>query len=111
MATTITGIMQTKILTNLDTYNHTAGLNSMYTVSLRLSEVPPSGITMTIQQNGSTKVSTSAPAAAQSHVELRTILNCAANDIISVILASSTTSDTGLNALSCLLDITPGTVG
>src|SRR5271169_3835615 len=95
MATTITGIMQSKVLSNLDTYNHTALLTSMYVVSVKLEENPPSGCIITIAQSGSTStsISTSTPAATQNHVELRTILNCVANDVISVTLASSTAAD------------------
>lgn len=112
MATTITGIMQEKVLTNLDTYNHTTLTASMYTVQVMLMEVPPSGCTITISQSGSTtnSVSTAVPAATQNHVELRTVLNCAINDNIAVTLASSTASDTGPNAIKALLKITPGLV-
>lgn len=110
MATTITNIAQTKVLNQLDTYNHTALLSSMYTVEMDLNEIPPSGITITIQQNSSTKASLSAPAASQSAMSLRTILNCAANDIISVIIASSTPSDQLGNSFKGILKITPGTV-
>lgn len=112
MATVITGIMQEKVLTNLDTYNHTTLSPSMYTVQVMLTEVPPSGCTITIAQSGSrtTSVSTSAPAATQSHVELRTVLNCAISDVIAITLASSTAIDTGPNAIKAILRITPGLV-
>lgn len=111
MATTITGIMQTKVISNLDTYNHTAGLNSMYVVRMTVSEQPPSGVIITIQQNGVTKATTtSAPASTQQLVELRTILNCAASDLISVIVSSAVTSDSNINSIKGILKITPGTV-
>ena|SRR5665213_2136149 len=112
MATIITGIMQEKILTNLDTYNHTTASASMYTVEVKLSEVPPSGCTITIAQSGSTSnsVSTTAPAATQNHVELRTILNCAIGDVIAVTLASSAPIDQGPNAIRASLKISPGLV-
>jgi|SRR5665213_1404263 len=112
MATIITGIESTKVLSNLDTYNHTALSASMYTVSVKLSEVPPSGCTITIAQSGSTSnsVSTSVPAATQNHVELRTLLNCAVNDVISVTLASSSAIDQGPNAIKASLKISVGQV-
>lgn len=110
MATVITGISRTKVISNLDTYNHTALQNSMYVVSMTINELPPSGITITIQQNGVTKASLSAPAAAQSETKLRTILNCAASDLISIIVASSTASDQTINSFKGILKITPGTV-
>lgn len=110
MAQTITGITQTKILTELDTYNHTALATSMYMVSCAVSEVPPSGITITIKQNGSTKATMAAPAAAQQLTQLQIVLNCVATDIITVVLASSTASDTGKNSFKAILNIHQGSV-
>ncbi len=110
MATIITGTEQSKVISNLDTYNHTALLNSMYVVSLMVTEQPPSGLTITIQQNGSPVVATSAPSTAQGVVQLRTILNCAANDLISIIVASSSSTDIAINQIKGILKITPGTV-
>ena len=110
MSTTITGISQTKILTNLDTYIHTVLLNSLYAVSLQLTERPPSGCIITIQQNGSTVVATSAPAAAQAEINLGTLLQCAVNDTISVIISSSNVADQNKNVLKGILKISPGPV-
>jgi hypothetical protein len=110
MAQLITGIMQTKILNALDTYNHTAGLTSMYFVSISVTEQPPSGMSIIIQQNGVTKATAATPAAAQNHIDLQVVLNCAASDVISVVLSSSTPSDENINAIKGILKITPGTV-
>lgn len=106
MATIITGINQTKVLSNLDTYNHTTLATSMYTVSVKTTELPPSGLTITIQQNGSTKASVSVPAATQNHTELQVVLNCAVSDVIGVILASSVASD--VNTIRAILNIHQG---
>ena len=110
MAQTITGIGQTKILNTLDTYNHTVGLNSMYLVSISVTEQPPSGMSVIIQQNGTTIATAATPAAAQSHIDLQVVLNCAINDTISVVLSSSTPSDNNINTIRGTLKITPGTV-
>lgn len=108
MAQVVSGISKTKILNQLDTYNHTTLQASMYKVAVKLSEIPASGITITIQQNGVTKASTSVPKAAQSHVELQVILNCAISDVIAVILASSVAGDQGGNSFKASLEIQPG---
>jgi len=110
MATTITGIMQTKVINTLDTFNHTAGLNSLYTVSIQMSEVPASGITLTIKQGSTTIASASAPAAGQNQISLQATLNCAVNDVIGVVVASSTAIDQQLNTIKGILKITPGLV-
>lgn len=110
MATNISGIFQTKVLSNLDTYNHTALQTSMYVVEVQMNEIPPSGLQIQIKQNGSTKATSVAPTAAQQALNLRIILNCAANDVIAVILSSSAASDSGPNAVKGILKITPGSV-
>jgi hypothetical protein len=110
MATTITGIGQVKVLSNLDTYNHTALLNSMYTVQVDLSEQPPTGCSITIQQNGSTKATSATPSNTQLNMKLGVVLNCAASDVISVIIASSNTAESAPNQIKAILKITPGIV-
>jgi len=103
-------LSNSKVISQLDTYNHTAALSSMYVVEVKMSEIPPSGLSIVIQQNGSTKLTSIAPAADQNHIDARIILNCAANDLISVILSSAVSSDTGPNAVKGILNIHPGSV-
>lgn len=108
MSQTITGIGKTKVLNQLDTYNHTALTASMYFVSIQLSEQPPSGMSILIQQNASTKASFSSPAAAQGVINLQVVLNCAINDVISVVLSSSNAGDKQLNSIKGILNIHVG---
>ncbi len=110
MATTIVNIFQSKVLNQLDTYNHTALATSIYKVSLNLTDIPPSGITVQIKQNSSVIASLSAPAAAQNHMDLQALLNCTVNDVIGVVIASSTPSDQGGNSFKAILDIRQGLV-
>lgn len=108
MATTITGISKSKAVSNLDTYNHTAGQASMYTVSLDLSEQPPSGCVITMSQNGTPKLATSTPAATQLNIKASVVMNCAVSDVISIAITSSTPSDITINSIKGTLRITPG---
>lgn len=108
MATTITGISKSKVISNLDTYNHTALQNSMYTVSLDLSEQPPSGCIITMSQNGTPRLVTAAPAATQLDIKASVVMNCAISDIISIAITSSTPSDITINSIKGILRITPG---
>jgi hypothetical protein len=110
MSQTIVNINQAKILNQLDTYNHTALLTSMYKVAITLTEQPPSGMSIAIKQNGSTVVTSTAPSSTQGHVELQTILNCAASDTIGVVISSSNANDQGLNSIRGTLTINPGLV-
>jgi len=108
MATIITGIGQSKVLSNLDTYNHTVLSSSMYMVSVQASERPVSGLSIVIQQNGVTKATSIAPASTQELVSLQIVLNCAVNDVIAVVLSSSVAEDQKMNRVKALLDIHAG---
>lgn len=108
MATIITGIESSKVLSNLDTYNHTTKAAGMYQVSVSVSEQPPSGMSIVIQQNGSQKAASAAPAASQGVVMLSVPLNCALGDVISVILSSSVASDKAINQIKGILNIHQG---
>jgi hypothetical protein len=108
MATTITRIDQSKVISNLDTYNHTALANSVYNVSIQLTEQPPSGISILLQQNSSTKASFSSPAAQQGVINLQVAMNCAINDVISIVISSSSASDQNINAIKGILNIHQG---
>jgi hypothetical protein len=133
MSTTITGIGQSKVINNLDTYIHTTALTSMYTISMMVSERPVSGIIITLQHNGSTVASTSAPTApalapnvtgagsgtltapttasiGQQLVQLSATINCTAGDTISAIVSSSTAHDSKPNDFKGILNIRPGTI-
>lgn len=106
--TLITGIMQSKIINALDTYRHVAGTNNMYKVSCDVNEIPPSGVSVVIQQNGSTKFSSAAPAASQQLVSGQIVLNCAANDNIDIIVSSSSAPEAGINLIKGIINIHVG---
>lgn len=105
MATTITQIGSGQVISNLDTYTYTIKTAAMHVAKLVINEIPTSGVIITIQKNGSTVTSTSAPANAQQVVSLSTTINCAVNDTISFIVASSTPSDQGPNRFKGILNI------
>lgn len=108
MAQTITGITEIKSVIDLDTYNHTVKTAGMYVVDCVVSDIPPSGVIITIQKNGSTVATSTAPAATQGTTGLRRVINCAVADVLTVILSSSTASDTGKNRIKATLNIHVG---
>jgi len=110
MATTLIKNYQSNVINALDTYNYTVPSASLESVSVSMTEIPPSGISILIQQNGSTKASLSSPAAAQSVLNLQVILNCASSDVISVIISSSSAIDQQLNTIKGIINIRDGLV-
>lgn len=109
MAQTVTGIESSKVISNLDTYNHTTLAAGLYTVSLSMNEIPPSGVSIAIQLNASTKITSVAPSSTQSHVSVSLTMNCATSDLISVVVSSATASDANKNAVKGILSIRRGT--
>lgn len=110
MAQTVTKISQSKVINQLDTYNHTALSSTVYTVSVRLDVIPTSGISVVIKNNSSTIITSTAPTTAENNVQVQAKINCAANDVIGVIFTSSTASDQGGNSFKAILDIRQGLV-
>lgn len=109
MAQIITKIDQSKIVTELDTYNHTATATSMYKVQVDVLEIPASSIIVTILKNGVSQGSTTvAPAALQQLVSLQRVLNCVATDVIGITIASASNSDKGPNRFKATISIHRG---
>lgn len=112
MAQTIVRVDQSLVTRALDTYNYTvpAAQAGMFVVDVQMGELPPSGLVIDIQQNSVSQAMSSAPAAQQAVLDLRKILNCAASDVISVVLSSVQNSDKQLNSIKGLINIRPGSV-
>jgi len=110
MAQIITREDQSTVISNLDTYNHTAQSTSMYVVSASLTEIPPSSVSIVIKQNGSTKATSDAPSATQSAIKLRTILNVTSGDTLTIVISSTDPAESGANIIKGIVSFRPGTV-
>lgn len=109
MAQTISGIMQSKVITSLDTYNHTSANGGSYFVSCYVTDIPPSGIVMTIQKNSSTVATATVLSPLQQVLQLSQNIACVANDVISVVLSSAIPLDATPNTFKGILTIRLGT--
>ncbi len=110
MSQTISKISHSQVINQLDTYNHTALATDVYTVSVRLSDIPTTGISVVIKQNSTTIATSTTAAADQNHIEIQAKINCTATDVIGVIFASSAAGDQGGNSFKAILDIRQGLV-
>lgn len=65
-----------------------AGVYSMYT---RTTDIPPTGVIVTLSQSGSVTVSHSSttPSPVQGHIEMNSQFVCAVGDILTVALTST----------------------
>lgn len=99
---------QSNVIQGLGTWTHIVAQTQMYYVSVDCSEIPPSGITITIQKNGSQVAASSVPASAQSNVKISQIINCTAADVLSVVIASSSQSDAAPNVTKSIIVVRQG---
>lgn len=81
-----------------------------YQIFVRTTDVPPSGIVITISQSGSTSSSFSTPTTSplQSHIELNGKFNCAIGDILTVALTSSAPIDQPPNLIKTTINLREG---
>jgi hypothetical protein len=110
MATIIPNFLTSKVVSNLDTYNYTVQTAAMHVATIQLNELPPSGVSITIEQNGSPVAASAAPAATQGAISLSATMNCAVSDVISFVISSSTPSDEGLNCIKATLNVHIGSL-
>jgi hypothetical protein len=108
MSQLIGKISQSKSVSSLDTYNQTIVTAGIYTVSVGFTEVPPSGLNVVIQQNGTQKSSASVLANTQQQLNQQIILNCASADVISIVVSSSNAVDYAPGALKGIINIRQG---
>lgn len=92
---------QTHVI-QLGTYTHVAGANALYRVLIRATYQPGSSLSMSIQHNSDTALTSAAPSSKQIHGELGTDLYCTAGDTITVVLSSSAAIDQQNNVQAVL---------
>lgn len=96
---------QSNIEIGLGTFTHTTAHTAIYFVSSQSSVLPPSGLSVVINKNGSPVVTSAAPSAAEQLVSLQTLISCTAGDVITVVLSSSSANDLMLNSVKTLITI------
>lgn len=77
----------------IGTWTSTVSDQGIYSVSAFITEIPPSGIIVTINKNGSPLDVTSTPAPSQAVINANTLIGCVPGDIITIVLSSPTTAD------------------
>lgn len=110
MATiTIPNFLTEKVVQGLNTYQYTVASSAMHVARIRVEKLDASTMTIAIQQNGSTKATTTVPAQTdggpQSTAELEVTMNCVANDTINFVLTSSAVPDQQLNTVKATLNV------
>jgi hypothetical protein len=103
-------ILQQSASSGLSTDTFKVTTAGMYTINVMSTDLPPSGIVITLSQSGSQTVSVSTPTTSplQAHIEINAKFNCAVNDILTVALASSAPADQPPNLIKTLINLRMG---
>lgn len=91
-----------------DTYTIPTGGAGIYNVAVQLSEVPVTGLSVVVNQNGSPIYTAPVITPTQIAQQFKTSFLAAAADVITVVLASSTAVDLQLNTVKTNVAITLG---
>jgi hypothetical protein len=81
-------------LVGIGTYIETCSQTGIYDCNVQVQILPGSSLTVQIKHGNTSLITSAAPGANQTHIECSAVaINCAANDTISVILASAAAQD------------------
>lgn len=99
---------QSQVLTGLDTMTYTIPATGVYSVSVQSTEVPPSGISIVVNDNGSLVYTAPTLSPTQSAVQFRQVFNFTAAHVITIVLSSSAASDNLINNVKSNIIIQQG---
>jgi len=101
---------QSSAMSGLNTETYKIKTAGQYTIYTRTTDVPASGIVVTLSQTGSTSASFTTPTTGtvQEHIELNGTFNCAVGDVLSVALTSSATTDQPPNLIKTIINLRQG---
>lgn len=97
-----------QVSVGLVTYTYTIPSAEIYTVRLQSTEIPPSGISILVKQNGSTVYTAPTLSPTQSAIQFNYSQLYAANDVVTVALSSSSANDLLLNSVKTSVSIGQG---
>jgi len=107
MATTIPYFTHQYNFSNLDTYNYTIQNAGTHTVSAKAQDFTNlSGVSVVIKQNGTILSTSPTQSSTQNELNVSYLVNCAAGDVISFVVSSSSPSDSGPNQIKGFFSVT-----
>lgn len=89
-------------------FTFTIPADGPYNLQIQVTENPPSGLVIEVDQNSSPIFTTPTFSSTQSHYEFKVELNCVQNDVIDIFYSSSEVIDTELNTVKSIIIIGEG---
>lgn len=101
---------KSNVICGLGTWTHTTAQTGPYFISVRCTEVPASGVTITLSQSGgaTNSVVSTAPVSSQGIINFSQIFQCVVGDVLSVAIASSNANDRSLNGVKTVVALMQG---
>lgn len=97
-----------QVIVGLGTYTYTVPTTGIYTVRLQSTEIPPSGISILVKDNGSTVFTAPTLGETQSSIQFSFTKLYTAGHAVTVVLASSSANDNLLNSVKTSVGISAG---
>jgi len=92
----------------LVTETWTAPSAGLYNLAAQITEIPPSCLSIVVNQNGSPVYTAPTLTPTQSAIQFKVDLDCANADVITLVLSSSNTNDTMLESVKTNVSIGQG---
>ncbi len=101
---------QSNVMAGKGTQTFTIGTAGVYKMSCRSTEIPPSGLTITLSQSGSVTASYSYTILSplQNNLSGENIFLCAVGDVLTCALTSSNTIDNLVSNIKSVITLNPG---
>jgi hypothetical protein len=102
--------MRQSCSSGLSTDLHQVTTAGVYKIETRTTDIPPSGLVVTLSQTGSTSASFVSPTTSpvQQHIEMNGKFNCQVGDILSIVLTSSAPADQPPNLIKTTINLKMG---
>lgn len=101
-------INQPYVTVGMGTETFTIPTTGLYNVALQSTEIPPSGISIVVNKNGSPIYTAPVLSPTQSAIQFKTGFSAVAADVITVVLSSSNANDLLLNSVKTSMSIGQG---
>lgn len=99
--------MQT-VGTGLGTWTITVPTLGIYHASCFLTEVPPTGVSVAINQNGSNIITTGTLNPNATEYNIDCFIRCAASDVINIVVTSSSSPDLSVQTMKTVMNVRAG---
>ena len=102
---------QANVEAGLNTYTYTVPAAGIYQFSCQSTVVPPSGLSIVINKNGSPVATSATPGATQNFISIAAVnVKCAASDVITFVLTSAQAIDSQLQNVKSIVNIVAETL-